>query len=375
MRSEISLSLHPISPTSTTLIRPIQHVQGLVHGTQLPGGFWSCSFILPTSESDFWDWRQNRMLHRLLIREQGGQVIWEGRLEIIELLDFWTARLGFFGYWSNFTDARFETASGEFITYTDTANNIVIDFRDTHIHADTLQLSTANGDIASPGVTLTLDFGRDISLWEAIEQLLRYGDSNDDPVDLMIYEDQKIILKARAPTAVKWTSPLRFVGRFAPRVDWKDTANALNVAYESAGTVLRTGYTTDVNSIGRYIRRELHIPNIGTSNLASATARRATELELRKEPQQQTDDITLSQVFDDKGQPASLCRVRAGDVIRFPDFIPTTADAAGGTPTLDALRTFFITATECDHDRGQLRIRPDRDSQKLSRILARRGIR
>lgn len=373
--SDLSVILHGKTPTDNTVVRPIVGPQGLVHRTQLPGGFWQCSFTIPTTEGEYWDWRENRILHRLRLNETGGYVIWEGRLETVELLDFWLLRLTFYGYWSNWTDARFASASGQKISYATTGDVILKDFRDTHMHADTIQLSLDNTQITLPGVTLTLDFDRDLSLWEAIEQLLDFGDSANNPMDMMIYENRVIQYKARNPTAITWQAKLSNAFRFVPRLDWKDTSNAINVTYDSAGSVLRTGYSVDTPSVARFIRRELVVPNIGTSNLASATARRDTELALRKDLQQQTDDIVLTEVRDANGQPAPLCRVRAGDVVRFIDFVPRTTDAASATPVLDGFRTFVVVATECDHDGGRLTIRPDRKSQSISHILSRRGIR
>ena len=56
--------------------------------------------------------------------------------------------------------------------------------------------------------------------------------------------------------------------------------------------------------------------------------------------------------------------MRAGDVIRIPDFTPSTADL--DRLVFDAYRTFFIEETSCDHVTGVLSIRPDSESATSS---------
>ena len=46
--------------------------------------------------------------------------------------------------------------------------------------------------------------------------------------------------------------------------------------------------------------------------------------------------------------------MRAGDVIRIPDFTPSTDDL--DRLVFDAYRTFFIEETHCDHNTGVLTI-------------------
>ena len=106
------------------------------------------------------------------------------------------------------------------------------------------------------------------------------------------------------------------------------------------------------------IRRERHVANIGESTSATAIQRRDTELNLRsrfsvKPP---AEGLSVNRVWDADGIEWPLCRVRAGDVIRIPDFTPSTTDL--DRIVFDAYRTFFIEETHCDHVTGVLTIIP-----------------
>ena len=110
------------------------------------------------------------------------------------------------------------------------------------------------------------------------------------------------------------------------RVDWSDLANAVEVTYERAGEIMRTPQAIDARSIARHIRRERNVSNIGESTSATAVQRRDTELNLRSHLRPAAAALAVNRVWDGDGIEWPLCRVRAGDVIRIPDFTPSTAD-------------------------------------------------
>ena len=145
------------------------------------------------------------------------------------------------------------------------------------------------------------------------------------------------------------------------RVDWSDLANAVEVTYERAGVIMRTPQSIDARSIARYIRRERNVSNIGESTSATAIQRRDTELNLRSHLRPAAAALAVNRVWDGDGIEWPLCRVRAGDVIRIPDFTPSTADL--DRLVFDAYRTFFIEETSCDHVTGVLSIRPDSEDE------------
>lgn len=379
-----SLRVFNVDVMDTALLEQLalDSIDRFSHTTQLPGGFWSMSFVLPASEGIYWDWRINRLLSRIRLEEDGGKIIWEGRVEDVELLDLWTLRLTAYGYWSNFTDSYYSGTYSDLNYTTRRGDYILKDLRDNGLHTDTDQLSTSNAQITDPGIDLTVDYRLDWDLWRILTDsnkgLLTFGNSSNKLMDLAIWDDRIIHYKARNPTAITWQS---YVGSqrgggvrdLGARVSWRNLANAVSATYLSAGAATRTAFGVNQASIDKYIRRERRIVDSGESNATSANARRDTELEKRKDPQQETDNLVITQVWDTNGVEYPLCRVRAGDVIRIPDFTPKTG--ALDAVTLDGYRVFFVEETTCDHQHGELRIRPDREGQTLSAILGRNQIR
>ena len=376
-----NLKLYEKSPTSTTiteLLLPSQ-VDKLTHTTRLPGGFWTLSFQTPMTEQRYWDWRINRQLFRIVLEGALKQVLWGGRLEEISG-PINAPTLKFRGYWSNFDDAVDNNK-----TYTNshdtTADAILKDMLDNGFHADTVQVDvTDQSQIASPGVNIDVTFPLDFSLWRALTDtgigVLQYGDTSDNVVDFAVWEDRISFLTIRNPTAVTWKSYMKGQGgvRGSPnlRTTWKRLYNAISVLYDVTGTENQGAFSSDSESITAHIRREQVIPNILESGATEAASRAASELFRRKDIQQELDTLTITKVWDANGAEQSLCRVRAGDVIQIPDLIPTSTGLGGAA--LDALRTFVIEEATCNHQRGELVIRPDRSSTSLDALLFRAQI-
>ncbi len=376
----MALTLYPKDPTVSTVqqLIPFGQIDRFVHSTRLPGGFHELSFVIAVTQDEFWAWREERLPFRLQLAEDVGKLIWEGRLERVELENLWAIRLVFRGYWRNFTDGVPDTT---FIPNT-TGDSIIQTLRDSHI--PTLQLGTSDAEFDSPGVTIDQEYnskGEGWDCWRILTDptrgVLSYGNTSDQKMDLAVWEDREIHYKARNPSVITWeayVADIRGGVRHLPvDVDLDRMYNNVLTVYESADSVTRTAYAANSDSQAKFLTRDLHIPNIGESASATATGRRDTELARTKELSQQTPGFTVTRIQDVNGVEWPLCRVRAGEVIRIPDFVPKTADL--DSVTLDAFSTFFIEETECDHAEGQLTIRPDRDAHDIATILARNGIR
>ncbi len=378
------IKLHPLLPTDDGILEFFlpKDVDNLTHSTRLPGGFWNFSIDVPMTLNRYWDWRNNRMKFRFQLEESLRHVIWEGRLEVIELLTPGRVRLTARGYYSNFRDSYYvgitANAADYSKDYNTTADAIITDMLTSGFNSDTLQLSTSVVNLEAPGVTIDQTYPDEWSLWEVITDatrgILTWPDSSDRKVDLMVWEDQEVHLKARNPGTVNWRVSLdtprrRGVARFTPRVDTRRVANSVVVQYTS--TIL-TPEETDSDSVTEFKRQELVIPDIGTSTATPAQERRGQELAARKDLQQEADAITVTRLFDNNGLEFPLCRVRAGDVIMVEDFVPKSSSI--GTPDLDALRTFVIEETDCNHETNALNLRLDREGTNFLDILARHKI-
>ena len=351
-------------------------IRSLEHGTRLPGGFHELSLTIAATESEFRDWRQNRLLDRLVLEESAGRTVWEGRIEGVALADRWQVSLTARGYWSNLTDS---VRNRSYVTGTDTGGSIIAGLLGD-IHAQARQLSPSVEHVAA-GPTIVHEYQDDWTIWRILTDRRRgvasFGSGSgarqapysDTGMDVAVWEGRKLHYQPRLVPSIIWHSYIRpenggGVVHLPLRVDWSDLANAVSVTYERAGEIMRTPQAIDAKSIARHIRRERNVSNIGESASATAVQRRDTELNLRSHLRPAAAALAVNRVWDGDGIEWPLCRVRAGDVIRIPDFTPSTADL--DRLVFDAYRTFFIEETSCDHVTGALTIRPDSESTASS---------
>ena len=371
------------APTLIAVLDP-SGIRSLEHGTRLPGGFHELSLTIAATESEFRDWRQNRLLDRLVLEESAGRTVWEGRIEGVALADRWQVSLTARGYWSNLTDS---VRNRSYVTGTDTGGSIIADLLGD-IHAQARQLSPSVEHVAA-GPTIVHEYQDDWTIWRILTDRRRgvasFGSGTGTGMDVAVWEDRKLHYRPRPLTmngpaphsdAGSGITPYQARGRLwhsyvraengggvvhlPLRVDWSDLANAVEVTYERAGEIMRTPQAIDARSIARHIRRERNVSNIGESTSATAVQRRDTELNLRSHLRPTAAALAVNRVWDGDGIEWPLCRVRAGDVIRIPDFTPSTTDL--DRLVFDAYRTFFIEETSCDHVTGVLSIRPDSES-------------
>lgn len=350
-----------VSSTAPLATPDMDAMTALAHETRLPGGFYRARLAFPTTQRGFWDWRRNGVLRRIAIAESSGRVIWEGRVEDVELDGFWNVRLAAFGYWSNLADAA---ANATYAGASHTGGSIASALL-AGIHADTLQISRSTAEIADgPGVAQ--EYQDDWTVWRILTDPARgvvsFGDGDGGKMDVAVWEDRRLRYGRRGAGGARWVSYVRpenggGVKSVSSGVSWSDVANAVSATYESAGVVRRTAAAVDAGSVSRHIRRERAAPNIGESTRAAAERRRDAELNLRADLRQRAPSIALNRVWDADGIEWPLCRVRAGDTLRLPDFASSAYDLAAANA--DSLRTFFIEETHCDHAGGTLTIRPE----------------
>jgi hypothetical protein len=386
-----NIKIYNVDPTDDTiqqLIMPGQ-VERLVHDTRLPGGFWLMKFQMPMTDAAYWDWRINRQWVRARLQLGSSTLLSEGRLQRYEG-PINAPTLVFGGYYNNFRDSVNDNKTYS-KTYNTTAKLIIQDMLSNGFHADTLQVNNTNFDnIEDAGVTINQTYGLESNLWDVLTNptngVLNTGDTADRIVDFGVWDDRIVYLKARNPSVVTWKAyrsavPGGVRGTFAPRVNLMGLHNAVTTLYNvtsNAGGVdqiiveTETGVSSDAASISAGLRRELVVRNIGESVSGPAVSRSAVALASAKDAQQEVDSIVVTKVFDVNGIVQPLCKVRAGDVLQISDLVPTSSGL--GSVALDGFRTFFISQTSCVHERGELIIRPDRESKSLDARLGRNQI-
>ncbi len=358
-----AIKLFERDPNGSRLLETLDpaRLDALAHSTRLPGGFFEARLAMPATERDFWEWRQSRMLCRLAIEESTARLVWEGRVEVVGMTEDWRLAIAARGYWSNLTD----TVRNRSYSNGNADGRAIISGLIADMHPQTRQLSTAT-DLIERGPIIDHAYEDDWTIWRILTDrrsgVTAFGSGAGERMDIGVWEGRKLSYARRAPRGIDWVSYVKpenggGVARMPLSADWRDVANAVRVAYRRNGARELASQAIDARSIARYIRRERHVPDIGESAAATATLRRDTELRSAREVSPRLARLELDRVWDASGVEWPLCRVRAGDVIRIPDFTPSSQDLDG--VTLDAYRTFFIEETTCDHAAGTLIARPE----------------
>ncbi len=347
----------------------------IVHETRTPGGFWTMTVDISTTENEYLEWRFDRVLYVGIVESAALTKTWQGRLEDVEILRAGVTRLVFRGDWSKFRDAvhNNNTYSKTYTTGAlDAGDEIITDMisgSPNGFHADTDKPTI--GTLEAPGHTITQTYPQEWHLWRALTDtqrgVLSYANSSGQTMDFYIYENG-IQYKARNPSVVTWRTyidpNLNAIREFPLRVPFKPMSNAVDAIF-SGGS--KSAVTVNQASIDKLVRRERTVQDIGTSAIANAEVRRDTELTLHGDLQQELDGFDVTRVWDANNVEQPLCNVRAPDVIKIVDLYANSLNL--GSVDLDTLRTFVIEETRCDHRRGVLTIRPDRTEPSLRAIF------
>lgn len=368
-------------PTSTTTLEDLTGlVRDLRFSTQLHGGFNACRFHIDAGAAPrAWSvWLNDRHWHRLGIYD-GASLIWEGRKEVTTL----TAeglQLTFFGYWANLADhphLDYRQSPPARITYN--ANERADDvFKDVLAKLPASHISTDTANIARPSLVVAngtdpLTFDGNESGQRAVMTVANWSDRGDAPWYAAIWDGRKAHLARRGLGKVDYHTML---SELAPGWSFKlstsDYYSDVYADYLSGKGSTLTALATDADARARYGRRTKALLINRKVPASVAEQARDTLGALLSRPRQFGSFAIQGAVYDSNRRPTDLYRVRAGGVLRIDDLVPALADL--DAVTLDGLRTFYILATDYDHDRHVLRIRPDLPHRSLSAILQRENI-
>lgn len=321
-------------------------VEKLKFSTILNGGFDKCSFRLKDSLFNAWEWLSRRMFWRIVISDIEKN-LFEGRIQDISV------EMGFFditayGYYANLKDIPYATA------YNDVASTIikaVLTANCSQISSDQTNIDTTDITITSAADSTYLDIYPD----QLIEKLLAFSDSSANKYYFAIWEDRVPYLFARSVSSLDWQVDLNNLTSFKLRHSGSQLWNAAYAVYLVAGAITRTADQDDTDSQSKYFERKYLVRNLGEVAAATAQAQRDLIVEENKEIYPYLENITLGdQVLNSNGVPYQSYWVRAGEVIRIRDLVPTSVDT--GTVTRDALRTYYIIGTEYNADTKENRL-------------------
>lgn len=351
----------------------------LAFGTSLHGGFKDCKITVPMSLEEIWLYlaRENlpgRHFHHVRITEDR-RMIWEGR--IMDCGFSISSRshnleLTVMGYWSSCRDQKYDPADAGNTDWTGSGPHNIDDIIKEmltkscpDINADQAGVDAQTQDVV--GIDLTT---RAYPMDNIVDKLVPLSDAISH---FAIWDDRKAYLTARSVAQVDiliWlaaTENLRLVQQ------GKHLRNRiLPVVGTAEGTT-----ATDADSQVLYPRRDLTLTLPSGVPTTAVNNARDDILAERANPRQQTSfavsgriySASLTSIATATGalQEIPKWRVRAGDVIRIQDLVPSSV----ASPKLDDLRTFHILETRYDAIANRLTIQPDRPTVSLSSLLFR----
>jgi hypothetical protein len=375
LRPRLQVRLFDNNLTTPTLIDELtERVGALRFGTALNGGFKTCTFTLPTTIGQAWLWlsregKRGYHFNRITVHEDQ-TLVWEGRIMEVELLvqsGEQSIRVTAMGYWSACRD-QFYTATGntDWTSGSHTIDDIIKEMLGTDfcpdINTDQTNITATSRDVVGLDLT-TKEYPQ-----ARINELTNLSDSDGKIWFFAIWDNRIPYLTARAATTVDWYVWLADLGNLSLQ---QSALGLRNVVLPYISTTEGTTQT-DATSLLLYPRREEKLSLTTGTNAntqADAASGRASEQALPR--QAQSFDVTgrIYRTTGDSGgrlEEAQKWRVRAGDVIRINDLVPTTA----ATPALDDVRTFFVMETDYNAQNDTLRLQPDRRGRSLSSMVA-----
>ena len=366
---------------SPTLIDDLtDRISNLSFSTALNGGFKFCRFRLNMGFDQCWQWlsregKRGYHFYRLAIYE-GHNLIWEGRITEIAIA-VTGARLGLkvtaFGYWAATRDQLYSDDDGGHTDWTSGSGHTIDDIIKEMLTQECPDIASDQGNITAGSRDLA---GINLSEREYpqhyINEITKLSDDDGVTWFFAIWDGRVPYLFKKSSSVVHWAVYLENISFLNLEQSSATLRNAIiPIVSGSEGTT-----QTDTASLGLYPRREEKVvlqAGANANSQADAAANAVTERALPRQEQAFTiaGRIFAATAADTGGrlEEAPLWRVRAGDVIRIQDLVPSSA----ATPALDDLRTFYIMSTSYNADNNTLRIQPDRRRKRLSSVVAKLG--
>ncbi len=355
----LSVKLYNTNLASPQLLADLTgEVNGLKFSTRLPGGFDVASFIIPATIIEVEEWLNRRLGCRLVVHD-AKKVIWEGRLDGVKPRNG-QATITAYGYFINCTDKPYSTA------YNTNVGAII----KAMLTAQCSQISADQSHIATTGSTVDSAAGAsylDQPVSEIIKLLVPFSDASGNTYDFGVWDDRIPYLTARSLTAVDWVVNVADLQSFNPDYNMADFWPSAYAIYTSGGVLTRTATVTNQAAIDKRggINRTYVIPNLGEVSAAAALNAAKVWVNEHKDIYPDFSSFGLgATITNSKGAPYPSYWVRAGQVIRIADLLPSSSQLS--SVTRDALTTFFITETEYNVSESKLTLTVDRPSRKLT---------
>mgnify|MGYP005823292689 CR=1 FL=1 len=349
---------------------------GLSFSTSLHGGFSRCAIKVPMNLERIWLYMDRENLpgrhfaHVEILEEL--YVAWEGRVMVVGFDPSGTSlalTIEASGYWGSCRDQLYDPADAGHTDWTSGSNHFADEIIAEMLTSKCPDISSDQANMDSPGLELAgIDLtARDYPQNIIVSKIPMTSDGTDQWF-FAIWEGRKPYLKQRVATTLHWTTYTSELGAGSSLQQdaYQLRNNILPVKDGVEGTAAADSgrrSTVPVRDLALSIQK-----GVPTAALNEERDRALAE---KKLPQQSQRFIVTGRVWSTKADGAfigtPLWRVRAGEVVRIADLVPATV----ATPTLDALRTFYINETTYDAITNKLTIVPDRPPTDMTRLVTR----
>jgi len=348
-----------------------RNISNFQMGTQMPGGFATCSFTYPCDWITGWPWYHDFFGYHLEILE-GITSVWEGRLEDVELTPS-GVNVTFYGYYSSTFDEEFNDTTS-YVAGTHEAQSIIRDIIEGHcpkVHRDFSHLDTTYFNVAPITFTDNTRPG---------DAFTRLGNISSEYTNIPWFF---AIWNGRVPyfqqKKINYTEPdwhikkqdLADAGGFSLRRSLGGMWNSARMIYNTYdGMRVATDYKDDTDSQDDWdLTREISVSMGEGGTETSVSARDAYLADHSPTPPQSANIVITDRIQDKQRVTQDLWHVRAGDILMIDDLVPQ--DALLEMPMLDSMRTFWVQETNFSLDEYTLTITPGMPGPLVEVALAR----
>jgi hypothetical protein len=342
------------------------HIKGLGFSTQLPGGFGSGNFILPSSYFNPEDWKDKILGCHLVITDEAGSRAYEGTIEGADDADEGIG-VQATGYYSK---AGLKTA---YLAYPTTPVDLLAALREGADLIDEWRstlISTIDPTYVSD---VEQEFLYEIKVQEMIEKIIKENiQSNGYQVQFAVYEHLRPhIFYALSP----WYKVARrdLTLKYGSTVTLQGMYNKIQVIYEDDGAKSFTEWYEDLRSQARYGVRE---GSLSAGNVPAGVAQVAGELAISRyaKPDEQENLTIKGQIKNYyTGTPTEPYWLRAGHLLFVSD-MPATKDSRLTWGRDRDQAGFLVMRTTYNHDDASLSLDIGEGMKTLEQYLTDIGI-
>jgi hypothetical protein len=346
----------------------------LTFSSALHGGFSRCQVTIPMALDRIWlylnrEGSAGRHFAHIEILEDL-TTVWEGRLMVLGFDPSGVnlaLKVEASGYWGSMRDQLYASADGT--DWTTGSSHFADEIIKEMLTTKCPDINADQSNIGAPALELAgIDLSANDYPMNTIVSKIPMTSDGTDQWHFAIWDDRKPYFKQRTSATLDWTT---FTSELGSGSTLQQDAYALRNSITPVNDGIAGTAVEDANRRSSVPVRELAITVQKGVPSAAQNEERDRALAEKKAPEQSQRFVVTGRVWSTKDEGAfigrPLWRVRAGDVIRINDLVPSTVAA----PAFDSLRTFFILEASYDAVSNRLTIVPDRPSTDFTKLVTR----